>query len=90
MGVGLGLIGVLVGLLAAQGAQKLFGWHLAGSWSGIAVLAGSTSAATVLLAVARSAPAATTPTPPEPSTVSPAPQPPGHAGDRGTGDPRPR
>jgi hypothetical protein len=67
MGVGLGLIGVLVGLLAAQGAQKLFGWHLAGSWSGIAVLAGSTSAATVLLAVARSAPAATTPTPLEPS-----------------------
>jgi hypothetical protein len=63
-----------------MGAEKLFGWHLAGS----------TSAATVLLAVARSAPTATTPPPLEPSTVSPAPQPHGHAGDRGAGDPRPR
>jgi hypothetical protein len=44
--VGIALIGVLVGdgLLAADGAPKLFGRHLVGFWSGIAVLAGSASA----------------------------------------------
>ncbi len=90
MGVGLGLIGVLVGLLAAQGAQKLFGWHLAGSWSGIAVLAGSTSAAMVLLAVVRSSPAATTPTAPSRRASRPPPQPHDNTGDQDAGDLRPR